>query len=185
MISKAAMLAVLLLAGCAPSDGPERVVERRLSADPAPRGEALLREAMLTKHNAARAAVGVPGLTWDARLAADALVYAHELARTRRFEHANQPQGPGREGENLFTGTRGAYSYTEMVQLWIDEKTWFLNRTAPNFSSTGNGEAVAHYTQIIWRTTTRVGCALASNDQDDYLVCRYSPSGNVIGLTAL
>ena len=35
--------------------------------------------------------------------------------------------------------------------------------------------------QMIWPTTTHVGCALASNARSDYLVCRYSPAGNIDG----
>lgn len=186
MVRKAAILALAaLLASCGGTKGPARMVERRTDLVSAPRGDALLRQVMLAKHNEARRAVGVPALSWDDTLAARALDYARELARTRRFQHAPQPMGSGREGENLFTGTRDAYSYAEMVQYWIDEQKWFVNRPAPEFSTTGNGEAVAHYTQIIWRTTRRVGCALASNDRDDYLVCRYSPAGNVIGSKAL
>jgi hypothetical protein len=183
-IMKAMMLA-MALTGCSPAPSPERVVEPRTSTKPAIRGNALLRQVMLDKHNAARRAVGVPALVWNDGLAADALVYAKELARTRRFEHANLPQGPGHQGENLFTGTRDAYRYAEMIQFWIDEKKWFVNRPAPDVSTTGRGEDVGHYTQIIWRTTTQVGCAEASNDTDDYLVCRYLPTGNVIGLKAL
>jgi hypothetical protein len=34
---------------------------------------------------------------------------------------------------------------------------------------------------MIWPTTTRVGCALASTPRTDYLVCRYSPAGNIDG----
>ena len=37
-------------------------------------------------------------------LAASAAAYAREMAQTGRFAHAEQPQGPTREGENLFTG---------------------------------------------------------------------------------
>ncbi|MGN6818489.1 MAG: CAP domain-containing protein [Sphingomonas sp.] len=186
MIRKAGIaLMATTLAACGGTSAPERVVEPRADAAPAPRGAALRRQLKLTRHNDARHAVGVASLVWDDGLAAHALGYARDLARTRRFEHAPQPMGPGREGENLFTGTRDAYSYAEMIQYWIDERKWFVNRPAPDFSTTGNGEAVAHYTQIVWRTTTRVGCAVASNDRDDYLVCRYAPPGNVIGLKAL
>jgi hypothetical protein len=34
---------------------------------------------------------------------------------------------------------------------------------------------------MIWRGSTRVGCALRSSRNNDYLVCRYSPAGNVMG----
>ncbi|MES2098075.1 MAG: CAP domain-containing protein [Pseudomonadota bacterium] len=183
-IRKAIILA-LALAGCSPAAGPERVVEPRTSMTPAMRGDALLKQVMLARHNGARRAVGVPPLVWNDGLAADALGYARELARTRRFEHSKQPDGPAHQGENLFTGTREAYSYAEMIQFWIDEKKWFVNNPAPDVSTTGRGEDVGHYTQMIWRTTTQVGCAVASNDRDDYLVCRYWPTGNVIGSRAL
>jgi uncharacterized protein YkwD len=161
-----------------------RVIDQRTSDAPMPRGAGLLKSAMLDGHNEARAAVGLPPLVWDDRLAGDAAAYAQVLARSGKFEHARQVNGPGREGENLFTGTRDAYSYAEMVELWVVEKKDFVNLPTPAFSRTGNGEAVAHYTQIVWRATTAVGCATASNATDDYLVCRYSPPGNVYGQKA-
>jgi hypothetical protein len=181
--------ALALLASCVPqpqhSCRPPRVVEPRAFAGPAPRGETLLKQAMLSGQNAARAAVGVPPLVWNDALAADARAYAEEMARTGRFAHADQPQGPAREGENLWMGTRDAYRYSEMVADWVAERRWFWNGVTPDFSTTGNYEDVAHYTQIIWRNTRAVGCALASNAADDYLVCRYSPPGNVVGQKAL
>jgi len=173
---------VALLAGCAQPSGPERVVEPRVSAAPAARGDALLRRAMIEGHDAARAAVGLPPLAWDQALVASARAYAGEMARSRRFAHADQPVGgPTRQGENLWTGTRGAYAYAEMIDHWIDERRDFVNGITPNFSRTGKWEDVAHYSQIVWRGTTRVGCAIASNARDDYLVCRYAPAGNVVG----
>jgi len=78
-------------------------------------------------------------------------------------------------------GSRGAYGYREMVDLWVAERRDFVNRPLPDTSRTGRWSDVGHYSQIVWRTTLRFGCALASNDTDDYLVCRYSPAGNVYG----
>ncbi|TPG22321.1 serine protease [Sphingomonas koreensis] len=179
----------MLLAACAQpapqQRAPDRIVEPRAFAGPAPRGDALLKVAMLSGQNAARAAVGVAPLMWNDALAADARRYADQMARTGRFAHAEQPQGLGREGENLWTGTRDAYRYREMVDGWIAEKRYFKNGVTPDFSTTGNYEDVAHYTQIIWRGSSAVGCAMASNSTDDYLVCRYSPPGNVVGQKAL
>ncbi len=182
-VKRIACAAALALIGCT-QPGPARVTEAVATPVVQSRGAALLRAAMLTGHNAARAEVGVPPLVWDDALAADALAYAQTLARTRQFRHADQPRGTAPQGENLFTGTRGAYSYREMVDLWVAEKKDFVNRPTPNFSRTGRFGDVGHYTQIVWRTTTAFGCALASNDADDYLVCRYRPAGNVWGQTA-
>jgi uncharacterized protein YkwD len=174
----------LLLAACG-SEAPPRVVERRAFEGQAPRGEALLRRTMLTMHNAARASVRQPELAWDDGLAADAGGYARELARTGKFEHSAQPRGNPNQGENLWTGTRGAYRYDEMAGHWIAEEKDFVNRPSPNFSRTGDYRDVGHYTQIVWSGTRRVGCATASNGRDDYLVCRYVPAGNVVDEAAL
>ena len=164
---------------------PASVIEARPSAAPASRGAGLLRSAMMAAHNRARADVGVPPLVWDMGLAASAQGYADTMARTGRFEHAAQPMGPQRQGENLFEGTRGAYAYNEMIGYWVAEKRDFVNGPTPMFSRTGRWEDVAHYTQIVWRGTTSVGCATAHGGSREYLVCRYWPPGNVVGQRAL
>jgi hypothetical protein len=169
----------MLLAGC--SNGPVRVTEERSFVGNAARGDGLLRQAMIEGHNHARARAGVAPLRWNATLAADALRYAQEMARSGRFEHSHEPRGVTAQGENLWTGTRGAYRYEEMVGHWVDEDRYYRRAATPNFSTTGKWQDVAHYTQIIWGRTTEFGCALARNDRDDYLVCRYTLPGNVVG----
>lgn len=148
-----------------------------------PRGERLLRAVMLDVHNEERAAIGMAPVTWDATLAAQALVYARELARLRRFQHSAKASRPTPQGENLWMGSRGAFTYEEMSEAWTREKRYYRPRPVPDFSSTGDWRDVGHYTQMVWHSTTAIGCAVASNDRDDYLVCRYSPPGNVYGRT--
>ena len=181
---------LLLLAACsaAPEPGleeqPARIVERRTSDAPAPRGAALLREAMLAGHNEARGRLGLPPLVWNDSLAADARAYAEEMARTGRFEHSPQPRGNPPQGENLWTGTRRAYSYQEMMGHWVAEGRYYRPLPVPQSSATGAFGDVGHYTQIVWRATREMGCAEASNRTDDYVVCLYLPAGNVFGDTA-
>lgn len=78
-------------------------------------------------------------------------------------------------------GTRGAYSLEDMIGGWSGERRYFRSGFFPDVSTSGNWSDVAHYTQMIWRSTTNVGCALHQGRSDDYLVCRYSPPGNVTG----
>lgn len=148
---------------------------------PQPRGDALLRSAMIAGHDSARRSYGVAPLGWDEGLARDAAIYARTLARSGRFEHDPRNRGPRQQGENLWMGTRGAYSYSEMIGLLVDERRYFRPGRFPNVSRTGSVWHVGHYTQIIWPTTQRVGCATASNRANDYLVCRYWPAGNIVG----
>ena len=143
-------------------------------------GAAPLSASLLSAHNAERAQVGLRPIVWDERLAAEAAAYASELARTGHWGHAPAHRRPG-QGENLWMGTRGAFSSAKMVGEWTDEKRSFRPGIFPYVSRTGSWADVAHYTQIIWPTTTRVGCSIRSSAHDDYLVCRYSNPGNMMG----
>ena len=46
---------------------------------------------------------------------------------------------------------------------------------------TGKVADVGHYTQLMWRDTHDVGCAVATGNREDVLVCRYSSAGNYVG----
>ena len=133
---------------------------------------------LLAAHNRERARLRIPSLAWNARLAADAQRWADSLARRRAFQHAKNRGGAG---ENLWTGTAGAYGPEEMIAGFIGEARDFRPGRFPNVSRTGNWADVGHYTQLIWPATREVGCALARNKQDDVLVCRYWPAGNMVG----
>ena len=164
------------------ADPSARLVETQWNpATPAPRDSTMFRIVMLDNHNAARRVAGVASLDWDDALASDAKRYAQELAATHRFVHAPRIAGGPVEGENLWMGTRSAFSYASMADTWIDEQQMFQAGAFPNISRTGSWHDVGHYTQVVWAETRLVGCAVASNDSDDYLVCRYFPAGNVLG----
>ena len=135
---------------------------------------------VLAAHNAARAQAGVSPLAWDNALGDAAAAYAVQLALTNSFQHSDRRARPG-TGENLWMGTHGAFSYDAMVGRWASERQDFVPGVFPAVSRSGNWERVGHYTQMVWPTTTRVGCAVASNARNDFLVCRYSPAGNVDG----
>ena len=133
---------------------------------------------LLGAHNRERSRLGIASLTWNDRLAAEAQQWANSLARRRAFEHSRGRKGTG---ENLWTGTAGAYSPEEMIGGFIDEARFFRPGKFPDVSRSGNWADVGHYTQLIWPATREVGCALARGRSDDVLVCRYWPAGNVMG----
>ena len=136
---------------------------------------------LLAAHNAERARIGVPALGWDPALAANARVWADELAATGRFEHSPDEPGKPLQGENLWAGTPRAFSPEAMVGLWTAEKADYRPGLFPNNSRSGDVERVGHYTQLIWRSSRRVGCAAAVGRREEFLVCRYSDAGNVMG----
>jgi hypothetical protein len=134
----------------------------------------------LAFHNRLRAQVGTPPLQWSPSLAAAAANYGPPLAALNGpLMHSPAPLRVG-QGENLWKGTAGAYSLENMLGSWGGESRWFRPGIFPAVSTTGNWAHVGHYTQMIWRTTTHVGCALHRERGWDYLICRYSPMGNVL-----
>ena len=137
-------------------------------------------ERLLAMHNAERARWRLPALQWDPSLAASAASYGPALARLGRLVHSPRNLRPG-QGENLWMGTRGAFSPEQMVGGWLSERNDFRPGVFPNVSRSGNWFNVGHYSQILWPTTTRVGCAIRSSRTWDFLICRYSPPGNVNG----
>jgi uncharacterized protein YkwD len=135
-------------------------------------------DTILQAHNNYRMALKEPPLVWSADLAKDALAWAQHLAAINKMDHDMSARG--KEGENLFVGTANSFSYTDMVEMWGNEKRSFKYDIYPN-CTTKRSEVVGHYTQIVWKNTQSVGCALASNGQTDFLVCRYAAPGNIIG----
>lgn len=62
-------------------------------------------------------------------------------------------------------GTAGAFTPTEMAELWAAERHDFIPSTFPRVSRTGNWQDVGHCTGA---------------DGNTRLVCHYAPPGNVI-----
>ncbi|KAK7936096.1 hypothetical protein PG985_001591 [Apiospora marii] len=93
------------------------------------------------------------------------------------FQHSGGPYG-----ENLALGCANASS---CVAAWGDERRDY------DFSKGDFGESTGHFTQLVWKDTTSVGCGArmcggdgrdgSGNARGWYLVCEYWPRGNVIG----
>jgi uncharacterized protein YkwD len=156
----------------------------RLPRPTRPETDLVLRRTMLVAHATTRALVGVPPLLWSEELAESARLHAEELAASGAFSHEGRFAAPRGVGENLWMGTHGGFTYTEMVGAWMAEAQDYVSAPTPHFSRTGLWKDVGHYTQMVWRGTTHVGCAVAKGAADDVLVCRYAPAGNVLGRAA-
>lgn len=148
----------------------------------AARGPDLLRAVMIDAHSRERASLGLSPLEWDDALAADAARYADDMARSGLFRHSSRGARAIPSGENLWMGPRRLYGYAVMVGSFLNEKRLTrIEGKLPDLSSTGRWQDVGHYTQMIWRGTRKVGCALGDGPQNEYLVCRYFPAGNSFG----
>lgn len=135
---------------------------------------------VLAEHNRERERAGVPRLAWNDRLAREAQAWAGRLAGDGWLQHASYTENRG-AGENLWMGSAGYYAPEAMMAGFLEERRHYVPGTFPNVSRTGNWQDVGHYTQVVWRSTRELGCAVARNGSDDFLVCRYWPAGNWMG----
>ena len=72
------------------------------------------------------------------------------------------------------------------VQASIDD--WYNEISDYNFADPGFSETTGHFTQVVWIGSTEVGCAWidcnSATAPGYFLMCEYSPAGNVIGYFA-
>lgn len=167
----------LVAAGCASGLG---ATSAEMAPIPHNHPQASEAQRLLSGHNAERARLGLPPLRWNPALARDAGDWAKTLLERGELEHASHDVRRG-SGENLWMGTAGAWNAEGMVEMFLDERRYFRPATFPNVSLTGHWSDVGHYSQIVWRETKEVGCAVDSAKGLDVLVCRYFPAGNVAG----
>lgn len=127
-------------------------------------------QTVLDLHNCHRARYGVPPLQWDWQLAEDAKKHADECT----WGHSTNLQSV-QQGENLAAAQPGPVN---SAGWFAEESDWDCG--VPQGVSCKRGMC-GHWTQAIWDTTTKVGCAVTNCPSwmpSDYLVCRYSPPGN-------
>jgi pathogenesis-related protein 1 len=149
-------------------------------------GEPPEMEGMTLLHNQVRAMVDtstpLPPLTWNNDLAATAAAWIATCTNVdgspNILDHNdNRSAGhPYYVGENIYASSGGA-TPQGAVQLWAAEKA---NYTYPDGYSAQTG----HYTQLVWRTTLEVGCAVGNCPNIQYgntIVCNYGPGGNTGG----
>ncbi len=135
-------------------------------------------KAVVNKHNAIRAELYAGSeMKWSETLANLSQAYANQLAQRGVMEH--EPNSP--YGENLAIST-AEISYEYSTELWYSEKPDYDYST----NSCIGGAMCGHYTQIIWKNSTEIGCGSAINQTGTYqggnvVVCKYNPAGNYIG----
>ncbi|KAF7696140.1 R3H domain containing-like [Silurus meridionalis] len=142
--------------------------------------------ALLDYHNSVRSQVFPPAanmeyMVWNDRLAK----LAESWALQCKWDH-----GPSHvmryTGQNLSITTGRYRSVIELVKSWHDEKYSF------SYPNRCTGSVCTHYTQMVWASTNRIGCAInrCSNmyvfgtkwKQATLLVCNYSIKGNWVGV---
>ncbi|KAL0739283.1 hypothetical protein Bca4012_015493 [Brassica carinata] len=127
----------------------------------------------LRPHNTLRAKLRLPPLRWSNKLAR----YATRWARTRRGD-CNLIHSGGPYGENLFWGSGKGWTPGNAVVAWASERRFYDRKT---YRCKANGDCL-HYTQLVWKKSLRIGCAIVfCKSGDTFVICNYDPPGNIVG----
>jgi pathogenesis-related protein 1 len=135
-------------------------------------------------HNQVRAAVvttpGIPPLVWNEDLEATAAAWAAQCidnaAPAGLIDH-NPDRSVGHPyyvGENIYGGS-GQPTAQQVVDLWVSEEGNY------DYATNTCSGVCGHYTQVVWRTTAEIGCAMHDCAGLTYrysVVCDYGPGGN-------
>ena len=124
---------------------------------------------VLAEHNKKRALQkDTPALTWSDTLATYAQDYADNYDCSGTLTHSGGPYG-----ENLALG----YDGPGAVDAWYNEISDY------DFSNPGFSSNTGHFTQVVWKSTTQVGCGIKTcgGAWGDYVICSYNPAGNYGG----
>ncbi|WWD21041.1 hypothetical protein CI109_105522 [Kwoniella shandongensis] len=120
-------------------------------------------------HNAARKKYGAADVVWDESLAK----VAEEHAKLCNKQHT-------KAAENLQWGD-GTPTPQGAVDAWMAEASQY------DWNNPVYSEATGHFTQVVWKDTTRIGCYIAqcaagkvSSDAGFQTACEYDPAGNYV-----
>jgi len=156
-----------------------------------PLGQAQIDE-FVSAHNQARSgplnpppSPALPEVSWDAILADSAYDYLakcqssdgtmvdHNANRTSDYAALG---GSGYVGENIYAAQGSAARPTDAVTLWMSE--------ASSYDYATNSGSAGHYTQVVWRDSTHIGCAIVTCSGlrfSSSILCDYAPGGNISG----
>jgi len=131
-------------------------------------------ETALSAHNNFRKCHNITqDMTWSTDLANSATQLANSCSEAHNSV-----------GQNIAMGT----TLADAISMWYDEMSLFTGYDAPTPAGMGPGETAwetwAHYTQVVWKGSTQLGCATAQCPGAAYpsfTVCNYEAVGNMLG----
>jgi uncharacterized protein YkwD len=133
------------------------------------------KQQVLDQHNLYRAQHCAPALVWDEEIAATAQAYANRCV----WQHDSATPF----GENL------AYRHMSQSPLSTID-AWYGENANYDFAAPGFSTKTGHFSQVVWNSSTRIGCAraecpfaafgeTAAFGNVQFYVCRYAERGNV------
>jgi len=160
-----AVLSLTILTGALPYHRPLALSKRNTTSQI---------DAFLFAHNSMRALHNATALTWNPQYAA----LAEQWVDQCHFQRTNGSLSATQYGE-LHTAATGIFPIVTAIDQFTKDEVLY-DPANPTFG---------HWTQIVWKSTTTVGCGRATcpdlfgpgTGNATYYACFYDPAGNVIG----
>ncbi|CAD7077044.1 unnamed protein product [Hermetia illucens] len=125
----------------------------------------------LDEHNRLRARHGCPPLQLDRNMCR----YADDWARTLAQRSEIQHRPNNKYGENLYWASGSEVSGKDCVQSWYNEIKDY------RFGNGGFSMKTGHFTQVVWKSSSKLGIAIQKRGPSTWVVANYDPPGNYSG----
>ncbi len=122
-----------------------------------------------------KAPVALPNLIWDSKIATYAQKWAIFLKKKYgcKMKHRSHlGKNTKKYGENLAWSRSIRMLPIDVVKAWYNEIQNY------NYQKNSCNGVCGHYTQLVWKTSLRVGCGISRCGLDEVWVCNYDPPGN-------
>lgn len=138
---------------------------------------------ILSLHNTYRSWHRAPAMTWDSTLERAATAWAQNLANQGcGLQHG----GHNGAGQNLYMLSNSGgvdRSCSAAATAWYNEVSLYRFSSTPYSSNSWQFGAIGHFTQLVWVSSTRLGCGIGigNGGRCKVVACHYSPTGNYVG----
>ena len=137
---------------------------------------------LVNLHNKYRTKHRVGKLTKLANIATMAQTTANNCAKLKTLQHSKDKYNNQPVGQNLYVKTIAPTAQDVMDSWYVKEEPNYNYQTGKS----KNGWVIGHFTQVVWKNTQQIGCAVAVGTYlayrgSYYVCCNYFPAGNYIG----
>ena len=124
--------------------------------------------------------VGELSIDMDLEHLAQKTVYLCETSG--KLMHSNTLYNGQTIGQNLYVSGESGLNGFKVVSNWYRESIYYdYDKGQSKY-----GQEIGHFSQIVWKDTTKIGCAFTPGIWNNilpsyYICCNYFPAGNIPG----
>ena len=138
---------------------------------------------LVNTHNNLRRKHGLTFLVKDSKLEKFAQETANDSLIAGTLKLGESYRNGQYYGQNLYLGSGNPHTGKYVTEYWYSENANYNYSTGKS----NNGATIGHFTQIVWKITQKIGCAVAVGrwkvyKESYYICCYYYPGGNLPGL---